>query len=128
MSAQYTISVDPARDLVQITMSGFFTPEDVAEFVRARDVAHRQLTCAPNAHLTINDISGMKVQAQEIVGAFQGVLSSPSARSRRLAFVVSRTLARTQVVRALNGRDAQCFEDRNVAEAWLFAPEHSAAA
>jgi hypothetical protein len=120
MSAQYTISVDPARDLVEITMSGFFTPEDVARFVRARDEAHRKLTCAPNAHLTINDISGMKVQAQEIVGAFQAVLATPSARSRRLAFIVSRTLARMQVVRALNGRDARCFEDRALAETWLF--------
>ncbi len=31
-------------------------------------------------------------------------------------------------MRALNGRQARCFENRAEAEAWLFAPEERAAA
>ena len=108
--------------------SWFFDHDAITRFLAARAVAHRRLRCAPNRHLTLNDISGMKVQAQDIVGAFQSLLAAPQYRSRRLAFVVSRTLARMQVVRALNGRDARCFENRAEAEAWLFAPEERSAA
>ena len=48
----------------------------------------KALGCAPNAHLTLNDIRGMNVQAQDIVDAFQEMLAAPEYRSRRLAFVV----------------------------------------
>jgi hypothetical protein len=128
MTATFSFDVDPARDLVQITMAGFFTPADIIAFRAEQDSEHRKLTCAPNHHLTINDITGMKVQSQEMVASFQAVLANPAHRSRRLAFIVSRTLARSQVMRALNGRHARCFENRAEAEAWLFAPEETAAA
>jgi hypothetical protein len=123
MPAQFTVTADPSRDLIRIRMSGFFTPADIDAFCAARAVEHAKLTCGPNRHLTINDVTGMKVQAQDVVGAFQGLLADPSYRSRRLAFVVSRTLARSQLVRALDQRVARCFEDAAQAEAWLLAPE-----
>lgn len=128
MTATFTLDVDPGRDLVQITMAGFFEPGDIQAFRAARDREHAKLTCAPNQHLTVNDISGMKIQSQEMVASFQAILADPAHRSRRLAFVVSRTLARSQLVRALNGRQARCFENRADAEAWLFAPEESSVA
>jgi hypothetical protein len=128
MSAHYSISVEPDRDLVRIEMSGFFTPDEVTAFLDAQRAAHRQLKCAPNQHLTLNDISAMKVQPQDTVAAFRSVLDMPEFHSRRLAFVVSRTLARSQVMRALNGRDAQCFENRVAAERWLLSADRAAAA
>ncbi len=122
MSADFSIDVDPARDLVRIRMGGFFTPEDIAAFLAARTEAHRKLACGRNQHLTINDIRDMKIQSQEIVEAFRSMLSASDAyRSRRLAFVVASTLARGQVGRALAGRNARCFEDIAEAEAWLFS-------
>lgn len=123
MSAHFTVEADPQRDLIKISMSGFFTPVDIQAFFDARAVEHAKLTCGPNQHLTINDLTQMKVQAQHVVGGFQTLLADPAYRSRRLAFVVSRTLARSQLMRALNGRDAKCFENRVDAEKWLFAPE-----
>ncbi|MEO5493706.1 MAG: hypothetical protein ABIR08_06730 [Sphingomonas sp.] len=128
MTAQFTVTADPSRDLIRITMSGFFTPTDIDTFRAARAVEHAKLTCGPNRHLTINDVTGMKVQAQDVVGAFQGLLADPAFRSRKLAFVVSRTLARSQLVRALDQRVARCFEDAAQAEAWLLAPESSSLA
>ena len=127
MSAEYSITVDPDRDLVRIRMAGFFTPEDIAAFVRARNAAHAQLTCAPNAHVTLNDIRDMKIQPQQSVDGFRAILADPLYRSRKLAFIVSPTLARTQVMRALDRREAQCFEDSWRAEAWLFARDAAAA-
>lgn len=128
MSASFSIEVDPARDLVAIVMSGFFTPQDVAAFQAARDEAHRKLTCAPNNHVTLNDVREMKIQPQDAVAAFQQLLASPSHRSRRLAFVVAPTLARGQLMRAVTGRNARFFDNVKDAEAWLLAPEADQAA
>lgn len=121
MDAHYTFEVDPARSLIRIRMAGLFTLADVSAFLRDRRNAHARLRCAPNQHLTLNDLRGMKIQLQEVVGAFGDMLAAPEYRSRRLAFVASPTLARSQLMRALSGRDARCFEDIAKAEAWLFA-------
>lgn len=121
MTAHFTVRAEPARDLIRISMSGFFTPADIDAFYRARAAEHARLTCGPNQHLTLNDLRDMKVQAQDAVAAFGDLLADPAWRSRKLAFVVDRTLARSQLMRALNGRDAKYFEDLADAEKWLLA-------
>lgn len=123
MDATYTFEIDRARSLVRITMSGLFTLDDVEGFVRDRAKAHAELRCLPNRHLTLNDVRGMKIQHQEVVAAFQAMLAAPEYRSRRLAFVAGPTLAKSQLMRALSGRDAQCFADVASAERWLFASD-----
>jgi hypothetical protein len=127
MSAEYSFTVDSALDLVRIRMAGFFTPEDIQAFLAARHEAHKLLTCRRNTHVTLNDIRDMKIQSQECVDGFRAMLAAPAYRSRRLAFVVSPTLARTQVMRALNRRDAGCFDDIWHAEAWLLVRAAAAA-
>lgn len=123
MGAQYSIEADRPRDLIRIRMSGFFSLDDVEGFRAARRAAHDALDCAPNEHLTLNDLRDMKIQSQEIVVAFREMLADPAFRSRRLAFVVNSTLARGQLQRALADRDARCFEDPYEAEAWLLEPD-----
>lgn len=121
MSATFSIHAEPDRDLVRITMSGLFTPQDIADFYKARETAHARLTCGPNQHLTITDLREMKIQPQESVAGFQQLLGAPQYHSRRLAFVIGRTLARSQLQRALTGRpDTRCFDSVEEAEAWLF--------
>ena len=128
MSANFSFHVEPERDLVRITMGGLFGPDDIADFLEARRAAHAQLTCARNAHLTLTDLREMKIQPQDMVTAFQGVLGTPEYRSRRLAFVIGRTLARSQLLRALSGRGAYCFDTFLEAETWLFSPGDEAPA
>lgn len=123
MSATFSFTIDKARSLVRITMSGLFTPDDIRDFLDARRVAHAELGCGPNRHFTLNDVRGMKIQPQESVAGFQEMLAAPQYRSRRLAFVAARTLARSQLMRALSNREARCFENVAHAEAWLFAEE-----
>jgi hypothetical protein len=123
MSAEFSFEIDPRRDLVRITMAGFFKKADIAAFIEARRVAHQQLACEPNAHLTLNDIRGMSIQSHDIVDSFREMLAAPEYRSRRLAFVVGYTLARSQAIRALESREARWFDDPAQAEAWLFADE-----
>lgn len=119
MNASFSFQVEPSRDLVRIQMAGLFTLPDIAAFLEARRRAHAELRCAPNRHLTFNDLRGMKIQPQEGVAAFREMLAEPAFRSRRLAFVAAPTLARSQLMRALDGRDARCFEDVEAAEGWL---------
>lgn len=122
MSATFSIHAEPDRDLVRITMGGLFSPEDIADFYKAREAAHARLTCGPNQHFTITDLREMKIQPQDSVAGFQRLLGAPEYRSRRLAFVIGRTLARSQLQRALTGRgaDTRCFDTVEEAEAWLF--------
>ena len=109
-------------------MAGLFTPADIDAFLADRAKAHAELGCGRNRHLTLNDLRGMKIQHQEVVAAFQAMLAAPEHRSRRLAFVAAPTLARSQLMRALDGRDARCFDDPDEAETWLFAEKRSIAA
>jgi hypothetical protein len=120
MSATFSVTADRDRDLIRITMAGFFAPRDIVTFLAARRNAHAELRCGPNQHLTLNDVREMKIQPQQAVVAFQDMLADPTYRSRRLAFIVAPTLARGQLARALTGRaDAALFEDPAEAEAWL---------
>ena len=128
MNASFSFDVDRARDLVRIQMAGLFTPDDIAAFLEARQRAHAELRCGPNQHLTLNDVRRMKIQPQDIVASFRYMLSEPAFRSRRLAFVAAPTLARGQLLRALQSREARCFETIEEAEAWLFAEARSEAA
>ena len=124
MSATFSITADPDRDLIRISMAGFFMPEDIAAFLVERSRAHAKLRCGPNRHLTLNDVREMKIQPREAVAAFREMLADSNYHSRRLAFVVAPTLARGQLARALAGRrDVQLFVDPVEAEAWLFRAE-----
>lgn len=121
MEARFSIANDVAHGLMRITMSGFFEPADIARFVAARDAAFRQLKTRPNEHLSLVDIRAMDIQASESVMGFQQVLADPRYRSRRIAFVVGRSLAAMQIRRAAKGRDTQFFDELDEAEAWLLA-------
>lgn len=83
MTPSYSVEVDASRDLVRITLSGFFNPADVNRFVEARDDAHRQLRCGKNEHLTLVDIREMQIQSQDIVEAFATMLSKPESEHNR---------------------------------------------
>lgn len=131
MSAHYSFRVDRTRGLVRIVMGGFFSHDDIAGFLEARRKAHRALVCAPGAHLTLNDLRAMKIQAPDIVEAFRELLGDDDYRSRRLALVVGPTLLQGQVRRALAGREGdgavRCFTDPVAAETWLLAADREKA-
>ncbi len=120
MSANFSFEVDPARDLVIITLGGFFSQADIGAFLVERDVAHAQLRCGPNQHVTLADTRAMQIQAQDIVTAWGDVLAGSAYRSRKLAFVQASSLARMQLQRAAAMRDVRYFTSFADAEAWLF--------
>lgn len=123
MIANFTFEVEPGRNLVRIWLGGFFSPADVAGFVTERDRAHQRLRCGPYEHVTLVDIRDMAIQSQDSVAAFQQMLSNPAVTSRRLAFVITRSLARMQIKRAAASRDAAYFESVEDAERWLLCED-----
>ena len=121
MSDKFTFTLDRDRGLVRISMQGFYTLDDVAAFFEARRKAHAELGLPRNAHLTLNDLRGMQIQAQEVIQAFQLGLAVPEEKARKLAIVVDAAMARGQANRAINSADTHYFTDLASAEAWLFA-------
>ena len=128
MSDKFTFTLDRPRGLVRISMDGFYGLEDVAAFFDARREALAELGLPRNAHVTLNDLRGMKIQAQEVIQAFQAGLAVPEEKARKLAIVVDAAMARGQANRAINSADTHYFTDVESAEAWLFADEVAAAA
>ncbi len=128
MSDKFTFTLDRDRGLVRIRMHGFYTLKDVAAFFDARRKAHAALGLPQGAHMTLNDLRGMKIQQQEVIQAFQQGLAAPEEKARKLAIVVDAAMARGQANRAINSADTQYFADVESAEAWLFAEERSVAA
>jgi hypothetical protein len=123
MNTAFCFQVDPSRNLVRIVMSGLLSLDDVRNFAQGRREAHAKLRCPRNEHVTLNDIRALKIQPQPVVTAFREMLAAPEYRSRRLAFVVGRTLALNQLQRALADREGRAFEDPVAAEAWLLRAE-----
>lgn len=121
--ATFFVTAEPERDLIRIHLAGFLTQDGVTAFFKARNAAHRELRCGPNQHITIADVRGMAVQAQELVHRFQSMLADPAYRSRRLAIVTPSSLARMQVQRAAGNPHARFFTDPDEAEAWALEPE-----
>jgi hypothetical protein len=119
MTGTFTVDADPRQQILRITMSGFFEPAQIAELRDGVVTALAQLRCPPGRHLTLVDIRQMDIQSQEAVAHFEQLLSTPQVRSRKIGFVVARSLARLQIKRAASQRDAEYFENVADAEAWL---------
>ena len=123
MSGKFSFTLERDRGLVRISMHGFYRLDDVAHFFEARRKAHAELGLARGAHLTLNDLRGMKIQAQEVIQAFQQGLAVPEDKARKLAIVVDAVMARGQANRAISSADTRYFTDIESAEAWLFEGE-----
>ncbi|WP_375397823.1 hypothetical protein [uncultured Sphingomonas sp.] len=112
----------PERNLIRVTLSGFFDPAAFAGFDEARRTAHRKLRCPRNGHDTLVDVRDLKLQPQDIVEAARVMIADRRTRARRLAFVTGDAAIRMQVRRLLNRPGIRYFADLATAETWLAQP------
>ena len=129
MHPAFSFEVDGRRNLIRFVLTGLFTPDDVSAFLEERRKAHSKLTCASGQHVTLTDLRAIKILPQGSVDAWTAHLTDPQTRVRRLAFLVGPTLVRSQLMRALAGRDSRhtrCFTDQAKAEAWLLEEDDAA--
>ena len=127
MEPRFSIELDRPRRAMHVTLSGFFTPEDVARYYAAVHEATAQLGGLPSRQRMLCDITGMRIQTQETVAAFSALMADPKYRYRRVAVIIASSLARMQAQRTLGDRQARIFATREEAEAWLFGPGGTAA-
>jgi hypothetical protein len=127
MTPTFTITIEPERKLLRVTLGGFFDLQDVIALENEKRAALLRLGCAQNEHLSLIDVSGCKLQSQDVVQAFQSAIGDKRYMSKRIAFVTGSSLARMQVRRMLERKDAAFFETVEAAEAWLFEADAQAA-
>ena len=128
MDGNFSIDVDPARDLVRIEVGGFFTSSDLVRFADAWRAALVRLRCPRNQQLTLVDTRAALICSQEMVDRWSALAADPTFSSRRLAFIVAPTLVRKQLQRATAEIAAREFTDESEAEIWLFSQEVDIAA
>jgi hypothetical protein len=127
MAGTYSFTIDERRDFVLMKLGGFFAVEEIVAFDLARRAAYRQLRCKPNQHVTLIDMRATAIQSQEAVDAFTRSINDPATKSRRVAFVVSKSLARLQVQRVASKADAAYFTTPEEAKLWLLGARALAA-
>lgn len=124
-SIPHSVTVDPAKKLIVLKMSGVVSQEDgawMAEEVRA---AVRSLGNGIGQHVTLYDFSDVPVVPQATLEQLRETFRNPAVRplwSRKLAIVVKTALGRMQVQRVKEVRgDIEIFDDRTAALAWLLS-------
>ena len=120
MDQNFSINIEVSRDLMRVTLGGFFEVAKLASVSEQLRRAKAQLRCAPNQHVALIDVRGMSIQPQDSISTFERIIREPGLVARKLAFVVPHTLLRTQVKRAASSRDAAYFDSVEAAEHWLF--------
>lgn len=127
MAYSFEFIADARRGIVHIHLSGFFSEDAVHSIAAGMAGTLKQLSCGPNNHMTLVDVTGCQIQSQQIITAFQRLVADPTFRSRRLAFVTGSSLIKMQLRRLINDPSyAPVFGDHGSAESWL--EEHSQAA
>lgn len=122
----FTIHIDRAHLLVDMRLSGFFTPEIAADATQALRTAVRSLGSAIGQHVTLYDATDLKVSPAETIAHVQSNWADPAIRSlwaRRVAYCTPSALTRMQAMRLRRSRpDIGVFATREDALAWLLAP------
>ncbi|MFZ5705167.1 MAG: hypothetical protein ACOY5R_07860 [Pseudomonadota bacterium] len=121
MQGWFVVDVEKDLKLIRLTMGGFFESATIVEMRAQLIEAIATLACKPNDHLTLCDIRDMDIQSQERVGEFAKLVGSDDVRSRRLAFVTARSLARLQAKRLTSREGVEFFAGTSEAFDWLTA-------
>ncbi len=119
MTGWFTVQVEREACLIRLTMGGFFESMTIVKMRSDLIQAISDLPCEANAHVTLCDIREMDIQTQERVGEFTKLVGGDAVRSRRLAFVTAKSLARMQAKRLTSRDGVEFFTDIVAAERWL---------
>ncbi|KQN25103.1 hypothetical protein ASE86_02250 [Sphingomonas sp. Leaf33] len=127
------VVVDRSHALVNLTADGFVTDADIATGAAQLHAAIRSLGDRMGRHVTLYDLTGLRVASPAILDTFAVFFTDPAYRAiwaRRVAFVTASPLVTLQMERIRRDRpDMQVFAERAPAIAWLFAvPERGQAA
>lgn len=119
MQGWFVVSPEQGAKLIRLTMGGFFASATIQQLRAELIRAIASLSCPPNTHVTLCDIRQMDIQSQERVDEFSRLVGSEEIRSRKLAFVTAKSLARLQAKRLTSREGVAFFSDIDAALDWL---------
>lgn len=122
MPGHWTFSIDRARRLVRMSLSGTFTVADVERMDVARKSAIGSLQGQFNEHIALIDVTGCGPSTPEVAEAIQAAIGNRVFRARRCAMVVPSATIKMQARRVIDRPDMVFCASVAEAEAWLFAP------
>lgn len=119
----HKVVVNRAQALVSVTASGFVDAAGLAAAAAALHAGIRSLGDRAGKHVTLYDLSELKVASAAVLDRFAAYWSNPEvALGRRIALVSASPLVTQQLERVSKGRDTlRVFADRREALAWLLA-------
>ena len=126
--SSYSITTVPHRKLVVMKIVGMLTREQVEQLYREEHAAIAAMGCRLGEQICLVDLTDCKLQVQDVAAAFKEKQGDARIMARRLALYTGSSLARMQARRITDRANAELFETREQAEAWLFADEARAAA
>jgi hypothetical protein len=119
----FSIHIDRAQLLVDMRLSGFFTPAVAQDATIALRNAVRSLGPAIGRHVTLYDATDLQVAPGVTIEQVQAGFADPAIRhlwARRVAYCTPSALSRMQAARLRTVRsDIGVFATRDEALAWL---------
>ncbi len=117
----YDVTADTARQLLTITLRGFWDMPTFEAFRAEFEKALRTLHHAGGCEVALVDGSEFAVQSQEVLEGFEQVMrANVPYLAKRTASVVPAALNRLQASRVAETLARRDFHSRADAEAWLF--------
>jgi hypothetical protein len=114
----FAIHVDTERNRLSITLTGFASIADVERFEDELRQAFTRLPSHRGPHQLLYDVSGAKIQSQDVVLELRR-LALHSPRTSAFALVNASALAGRQLSRIFLGAAAYVCDDRDEAIRWL---------
>ncbi|RYY24995.1 MAG: hypothetical protein EOP62_15195 [Sphingomonadales bacterium] len=121
----HSISIDLARNLVDVRLVGLVTPEHAVWIGEEVREAVRSLGDGVGEHLTLYDASAVLVVPTATIALMQQAWVNPEVRAlwaRKVAYVASTALCKLQANRLREGMaHIEVFDNRDAALEWLLA-------
>ena len=123
MTGNATITVDRESRVLAFRAEGLFDEDGVARLARAKAAAIQSLGGRSDDHVSIVDVTGCKIQSQDVVTAFASMMGDQALASRKTAFVAGPgCLIRLQIRRTTAHRDsARMFDNVDTARHWVLS-------
>ena len=115
----YSITVDHGRRIVCAKLSGFFSEEEVAAFARDEQAAAASLGCKSGEFGLLLQTPGGILQSQDVVTAFQRLLTDLPLKAGRVAIVSESALLKMQLRRIMATDRSGVFDTVVEALAWI---------
>ena len=116
----YRIDYDEGRNLLKLTLSGFWQPETFAAFVQDMRKTTERITRQRGGYDLLSDSTQFPVQSAEVSQGFAKMFQAGvHANSGRMAIVVKSMLNKMQAEHVFAGTGIRIFLDAADALAWL---------